>query len=188
MKKIILLTGDLAAGKSTFSRLLADRYKIPCYNKDDIKEILGDNFGFKNREENLKLSMCTFDIFKYIIEKNMIVCSDLIIESNFRQNELDYIKTKSEINGYKIITIIIRADTKILHTRFMNRINNENRHPVHKAVDFSNYNDFEKQILQDRVRNYPGSALYLDSSSFSELYDNKNLYEIDMLLERINHV
>ena len=37
MKKIILLTGDLAAGKSTFSRLLADRYKIPCYNKDDIK-------------------------------------------------------------------------------------------------------------------------------------------------------
>lgn len=185
MKEIILITGDLAAGKSTFSKLIADRYKVTCYNKDDIKEILGDNFGFKNREENLKLSVCTFDIFKYIIQKNMKVNESLIIESNFRQHELDYIKQKAQESDYKIITIVIRADIMILHKRFINRIENENRHPVHKAVDFSNYYDFEKRIREDRIRIYPGEIVYLDSSSFNDLYKDENFEKIDLLLGRL---
>lgn len=179
MNKLILITGDLAAGKSTFSKFLSQRYKITCYNKDDIKEILGDYFGFTNREENLKLSKCTFAIFKNITLKNIVSKNDLMLESNFRDYEMEYLNNLALDNNYKIITIVINADIKVLHKRFMNRILNENRHPVHKAVDFSNYSDFEKQIISDRNRNYKGEVIRLDSSNFEDLYNDNTIKEID---------
>ena len=171
-KKLILVCGDLAAGKSTYANRIAKKYNILCINKDNFKEILGDNFPFRNREENLKLSMATFDLFKYIALKSFEVEVPLIIESNFRQHELDYLNTLAQKYDYDILSIIIRADIKVLHQRFMNRILNENRHPVHKSVDFSHYEDFEKQIKGDREREYPGSILYLDSTDFSNLNDS----------------
>ena len=74
-KKLILISGDLAAGKSTFSNKLSSEYQILCINKDNIKEILGDNFPFKNREENYQLSVATFDIFKYLTKNSNISIS-----------------------------------------------------------------------------------------------------------------
>ena len=61
MKKLLLITGDLATGKSTFSNVLAKRYQITVFQKDSIKEVLGDHIGFTNREENLKLSQTLWD-------------------------------------------------------------------------------------------------------------------------------
>ena len=54
MRKLLLITGDLATGKSTFSNILSQRYKVNVFCKDSIKEVLGDTIGFKNREENKK--------------------------------------------------------------------------------------------------------------------------------------
>lgn len=56
MKKLLLITGDLATGKSTFARLLSVRYGISMFFNDSIKEVLGDVTGFSNREENKQLS------------------------------------------------------------------------------------------------------------------------------------
>lgn len=182
MNKIILISGDLASGKSTLSKKLSTRYNILCINKDNIKEILGDNFGFRNREENLKLSVCTFDLFKYITQMNILSKSNIIIESNFRNHELDYFYNLD--CDYKIYTIVLKSDICILHKRFLNRINNENRHIVHKAVDFSNYLDFEKQIISDRNRNYQNEFV-IDTTSFDNI--NEDLFkQIDKYLEMTN--
>lgn len=186
MNKLILISGDLAAGKSTLAGKLSKKYSIACFNKDNIKEILGDNFGFANREENLKLSICTFDIFKYITSKMIIAKKDLILESNFRDHEFAYLEKLCLENNYSIYTIFLNCDIKLLHQRFMNRILNENRHIVHKAVDFTNYYDFEKQILSDREKNqnrqFKGKVLYLDSSDFTKLY-SKGMNEIDAFIK-----
>lgn len=176
MSKVILITGDLASGKSTFSQKLSDKMKTLCINKDNLKELLGDNFGFKNREENLLLSKCTFDIFKYVLEKAILSQTDIIFESNFRNTELEYINNIASKYGLDLITIVFKADINILHKRFINRINNENRHIVHKAVDFSNFDDFKKQIENDRIRNYPGNILIYDTTDFTKLDVNK-IYE-----------
>ena len=42
MKKLLLITGDLATGKSTFSDILSKRYDTVAFTKDTIKEVLGD--------------------------------------------------------------------------------------------------------------------------------------------------
>ncbi len=50
MKKLLLITGDIAAGKSTFSQILSARYSAAVFQKDTVKEILGEWIGFQNRE------------------------------------------------------------------------------------------------------------------------------------------
>lgn len=54
--ELLLITGDIAAGKSTFSEILSKRYNIVAFQKDTVKEVLGDSIGFHNREENKRLS------------------------------------------------------------------------------------------------------------------------------------
>jgi predicted kinase len=67
MKQLIIITGDLAAMKSTLSKKIGNDLNIVCLNKDDIKEILGDSIGYQNREENLKLSYATFELMFYFM-------------------------------------------------------------------------------------------------------------------------
>jgi dephospho-CoA kinase len=66
MRKLLLIMGDLATGKSTFANLLSQRFKTVLFCKDPIKETMGDTFGFSNRAENLKLSYATADLM-YLI-------------------------------------------------------------------------------------------------------------------------
>ena len=42
MKKLLLIMGDLATGKTTFAQALSKRYDTPMFFKDVIKETLGD--------------------------------------------------------------------------------------------------------------------------------------------------
>ena len=39
MKKLLLITGDLATGKSTFANILSKRYDTNVFFKDSIKEV-----------------------------------------------------------------------------------------------------------------------------------------------------
>ena len=64
MKRLLLITGDIAAGKTTFSNQLAQRYSVAVFQKDTIKEILGDNIGFRDREENRKLSNAAVQLIR----------------------------------------------------------------------------------------------------------------------------
>ena len=55
MRKLLLVRGDLAAGKSFFADILSQRYGANVFHKDSLKEVLGDTIGFTNREENQKV-------------------------------------------------------------------------------------------------------------------------------------
>ena len=46
MKKLLLIMGDLATGKSVFADILSKRYNVNVFYKDSIKEVLGDTIGF----------------------------------------------------------------------------------------------------------------------------------------------
>lgn len=89
MKKLLLVTGDLAAGKSTFADVLSKRYNTNVFSKDTIKEVLGDTIGFLNREENLKLSKATMELMIFFFSESVKLQKDLILESNFHTSELD---------------------------------------------------------------------------------------------------
>ena len=85
MRKIILIGGVLAAGKSAYANILKEKFNLTVITKDRLKEILGDNIHVKNREENKKLSVICFELFKYLLECNM---SNIVFESKFKEYEL----------------------------------------------------------------------------------------------------
>ena len=55
MKKVVLITGDLAAGKSTLADNLSKTLNFTCIKKDCVKEIICDSVGFSTREENKRI-------------------------------------------------------------------------------------------------------------------------------------
>lgn len=178
MKKVILFGGCLAAGKSTFSNMVGDKYKILIINKDNLKEILGDNFFAKNREENKKLSVASFQLIKYILykEKNTVG-----FESNFKDYEMEELTKYFSLNDIDVLSFVFDADDEILHQRFLKRLN-ENRHYVHKSEDFSNLDDFTKMLNGLRNVKYPGKVVNICCNDFSYQKDEKLFKIVEQFL------
>ena len=172
MRKILLIGGDLASGKSTYSRFLSKKFNVTVINKDVVKEILGDNIFASNREENLKLSVTSFQLIEYFIQTSK---DNLIIESNFKQHEIDQLL--KHCNDNEFLTLRFTADDEVLHQRFLNRLN-DNRHYVHKSQDFTDINDFVVVLNNLRNVNYFGQVINVTTNDFDYLYDNKQLLTI----------
>ena len=178
MKKLILIGGVLAGGKSTFSHIVGERFGISVVNKDRVKEILGDNIKTANREENKKLSVIAFELMSYLAEGEG---DALILESNFKDYELNELKEKCNASGCDVLSLFLDGDDAILHARFLKRLG-ENRHPVHKSQDFSRLEDFTATLNELRRAEYFGELVRVDCSDFSYQSDEGLLEKIKVFL------
>lgn len=180
MKKLILMGGDLASGKSTYSNIVGDKFNVLVINKDNLKEILGDTIIVNNREENKKLSVISFDLICYLIKKNK---DTIVIESNFKPYEMDVLDKLTKELNYDVLSLVFKGDNEVLHKRFLNRLN-ENRHYVHKSQDFTNIEDFIKTLEELRSVNYIGDVINIDSTTFEYQKDEEIFNKIDFFLKR----
>ncbi|MDD6226506.1 MAG: hypothetical protein SPK92_02395 [Bacilli bacterium] len=173
MRKIILIGGDLASGKSTYSTYLSSRFNLTSINKDTLKEIAGDVIHVETREENKKLSVLAFNYIKYFLTQEK---GNLIIESNFKEHEIEEIKELTKNDA--VLSIRLIGDYSFLHERFLSRLNN-NRHYVHKSIDLSSLEDFKK--VQDELRKveYPSKTITFEVSKDvfpqDDIYLNKEI-------------
>ena len=178
MKKLILIGGVLAGGKSTFSHLIGERFLIPVINKDRLKEILGDNITTTTREENKKLSVIAFELMMYIAGAQR---EAVILESNFKDYELrDF---SEAFKTCDILSIILDGDNTVLHERFNKRLN-QNRHPVHKSQDFTRLEDFASTLDELRIAEYPGEIIRVSCTDFSYQKDEKLYRRIEDFLNK----
>lgn len=175
MKKLILILGDLASGKSTTADILSEKYGITAIKKDTIKEILGDSVGFSNREENLKLSRATFEIMLHIFDRASIAGENIILESNFRESELDRLTALARQREYEILSLLLTADTEILYRRYLARIE-KGRHRVHLTTGFDDYEGFVSYVLPQRKAPKIGEIINICADDFSYQSDS-SLYE-----------
>ena len=178
MKKILIITGDLATGKSTFGEILAKRYCCPALYKDKVKELLADSIGFKNREENKRLSIAAVELMIHCFTAVAESGGDIILEANFKEDELQKISELAKKRGYETLTLILRADMNIIHKRFVNRIENENRHPAHVS-GFDGYDSLKYYIELGRRQATFGDVLEINANDFSYQTDERILSHID---------
>ena len=183
MKKLLLITGDLATGKSTFANILSNRYEANFFYKDSIKEVLGDNIGFSNREENKKLSNASLGLMYFIFNEFTRFNKDIILESNFHTNELEILHKIANEHGYDVLTLVLRGDIDILHKRYLNRIHNENRHPVHLSTTLDVHEDFKKFTVKSRQEEIIGNLIQINASDFSYQTDKELLSKIDNFMK-----
>lgn len=182
MKKLLLVTGDIAAGKSTFSSILARRYGAAVFQKDTIKEILGDYIGFRNREENKTLSNTTIEIMCHTFSKIAATGNDVILEANFHEAELEKLHGIAQKSQYDMFTLVLRGNTDVLYDRYMHRMKEENRHPVHLSTTFDIKADFVRAAELARNERVMGDALAIEATDFSYQDDPDVLKQIDSFM------
>lgn len=183
MRKLLLITGDIAAGKSTFSRILSERYCTAAFQKDTIKEILGDTIGFQNREENKLLSNATVEIMGHIFSRIAVTGSSVILEANFHEAELRKLHAVADENHYDVLTIVLRGDAEVLYQRYLYRMREENRHPVHLTTSLNVKEDFVRWAERSRKEKIIGATLNVEATDFSYQADPAVLSRIDTFME-----
>ena len=185
MGKLLLIMGDIAAGKSTFANILSKRYDTNIFFKDSIKEVLGDAIGFQNREENKKLSKAAEELLFFIFSEFGKLNKNLILESNFHTAQIERLHKLAHENNYEILTLVLQGDVEILHRRYLNRINNENRHPVHLSKTLDNFDDFKKCADYLRKAEIIGNSIYISADDFSYQTDESILGKIDEFVKGV---
>jgi len=173
MKKIIIIGGYCASGKSVFSRKLSKLLNIPCFNKDVIKEVLGDGFGSEHNMISQKGSFTAFLLILYITEQFLQVGKTCILESNFKSREIEKIKILLEKYNYDCLTFIFKGDFDVLFDRYMKRDKAEKRHWVHDTTGETKDN-FRKGHLEFEIGKAGiGKIINVDTTSFSNVnYDD----------------
>jgi predicted kinase len=179
MDRLLLITGDLATGKSTFSHLLSDRYGAAVFNKDTIKETLSDEIGFKDRAENKKLSVAAVKVMEKCFEGIIPTRADAIMEANFHEGEMDIFHKLADENGYRTLTLVLQGDIKVLHERFLHRMRFEHRNKAHLSVGADDYEVFRDYVLKSRDVRPVGESILIDATDFSYQTDKAILDKID---------
>ncbi len=122
MGKLLLITGDLAAGKSRFASMLSKRYNTAVFFKDTIKEALADTIGFSGQEESRKLSIAAVELMFLIGSEFGKLEKNLILEANFRAAELEKLRQIALEHNCSVLTLVLRGDLEVLHRRFLTRM------------------------------------------------------------------
>ena len=167
MNRLIIITGDLAAGKSTLASALSEELKIPYLTKDALKEIVCDAVGYETREENRQLSIAATDDMIYFFTQCARVNNDLIIEANFRANELRRLKDLADEYHYRVALINLTGDLPLLYQRFLDRL--PSRHIAHRSLglDYS-FERFTNYINELRNEDAVFPPLTIDMTDLDE--------------------
>ena len=167
MHNLILITGDLASGKSTLAAALSESLNIPYLTKDSLKEIACDAIGYTSREENRKLSISAVNSMIYVFEQSAKVGQDIILEANFRSDELAKIKEMCNEYSYNVVLIALTGDINLLYQRFLDRLPTRHRAHTSLNLDYS-LERFASYIEQIRNQDMLFPVNYIDMSELDE--------------------
>ena len=132
---------------------------------------MGDTIGFSSREENI-----------FIFSEFASLEKDLILELNFHKSELERLHKIAEDNGYDVFTIVLFGDVEVLHERYLNRMTNENRHPVHLSTTIDKFEDFKKCSEYMRRIEIPGEVMRINATDFCYQNNEEILAKIDAFM------
>ena len=167
MNKVVLITGDLAAGKSTLADNLSKALNFTCIKKDSVKEIICDSIGFTNREENRRISVAAVNSMILFLEQILKVGGEVILEANFRLSEILRINEVAEKYQASVYTIYLSGDCKVLYERFLSRV--PTRHKAHLSIgldkDYNKYVEYVQELRQQLINI---DCLRLDVTNMSE--------------------
>ena len=172
-KKIIIVEGYLASGKSTFALSLSKAIGAPYLIKDTFKSALCKNIEITNRSESSKFSVVTFDAMMYVVERLMEMGCPVIIEGNFapsgmkKIDEAGEIKRLIETYEYQSLTYKFKGDTKVLHKRFVEREATAERGQANKLGFEVKYEDFDRWCQKLDPLDVGGEVIEVDTTDFN---------------------
>lgn len=123
MGELIVITGDLAALKTTLCRRLQEAYQLKAIIKDDLKEMLYDNHPERDDDFIHTLSDVTFHEMVSMAKASP---TPVLFEGNFKPHEIALIHQEFP----RVLWFFVTASAKVRYARYLKR--EPSRHPAHK--------------------------------------------------------
>ena len=178
-KKIIIIEGYLASGKSTFALQLSKSINVSCFVKDTFKTAICSSISIADRKESSLFSTVTFNAMMYVAERLFETGSPIILEGNFvpagvkQVDEAGVIKELIDQYGYTSLTFKFIGDTRILYKRFMDREKTDERGQANKIGFDVSYDVFDRWCHNLDNFNVGGEIIQIDTTDFAEVnFDN----------------
>ena len=174
-KKIIIIEGYLASGKSTFALRLSKDIRVPCFVKDTFKIALCSNISVPDRSESSRFSTVTFDGMMYAAERLIEMCCLIIIEGNFvpfgvkKIDEAGRIKELIDKHKCSPLTFKFKGDTQVLYERFIEREKTPERGDVNRMNGDASYNDFKTWCENLDAFDVGGKTIEIDTTNFDNV-------------------
>ena len=174
-KKIIIIAGYLASGKSTFAKRLSKEINVPYFDKDTFKSAICTSIPITNREDGRRFSAATFDAIAYVTERFMETGYPLIIEGNFvmggymKTNEGEAIKSLIEKFGYQSMTYIFWGDMHVICDRFNKREKLPERGQSNQVFAELTYEDCIKWLPPFGEFTVGGKIIKVDTTDFDKV-------------------
>lgn len=147
---VLIITGAPATGKTTIGRRLASDLDLPYIGKDDIKEILFDTIGWKDRAWSRHLAGASYGLMYYVVEQQLAAGLSIAVESNFdRERSTPEFLALQSRHEYRAVQVLCYADGQALMERFVARDHAGLRHPGH--IDRDAYQDVEAVLAQGKI-------------------------------------
>lgn len=183
--KVIIFTGFLATLKSTISKKMSDYFQVPVIQKDHLKEILAETIGFQNREENLKLSKAAFQIIKMMLKQSVESHFNLIIESNFKQDEMNELLVFLKSHLVETLIIELSGDSKTLYSRYLER--QPTRHPAHLSAGTMSLETFENSLKNYQYNYSWGQMVQFDTTYYNDKIEKEIYHTMELFLKKSFH-
>ena len=173
MKKqptLILVLGLPGSGKTTLAKKISKEFDLPLLVKDDLKVMLFDVYGWKDREESMKAGTASYKIMDYIIEGQLCCGNSLIVEGTFNPVYDDAkFKKWQEKYGARYSQIYCYADADTIRQRFRERANTDSRHVSHIEGE-GGLQNLENHIQRGvNPLGIDGELIKVDSTDFSNV-------------------
>jgi predicted kinase len=137
-RRIVLVSGPPASGKTTIARPLAEALNFALLSKDDIKESLFTSISGPpgDVEWSRKLSDAAMHVLWALAPR----CPHVVLEANFRtQSAFDRGQVAHLIGlpGARLVEIFCRVRLEEAARRFAERARLERHHPAHALTEMS---------------------------------------------------
>lgn len=127
---IILISGAPCTGKTTLAKKLIRKFNFPLISKDQIREVLFDNFDYLDQINYKGISTANYALMELFATSIVSAGDSFIMETVFNEklnNRLRELKKEYKAN---IIEVNLYAEPEILYERFEKRASKD-RHEGH---------------------------------------------------------
>ena len=138
---LIVVTGLPASGKTTFSKALSKKFRIPLITKDEFKISLLGRLGKKDRAWDREIGMAAIDLQILVCQSILSQGLPVVLESNFNQEfDSPLIQKLIDSTRAKCFQVICGAKGEILYKRFLDRANNDSSRALlnHSSSEWKN--------------------------------------------------
>ena len=171
-RKIIIIGGYLAAGKSEFARRVSQAIGIPYLIKDTLKTALCASVPITNSADSSRFSAVTFDAVMYVAERLLEVGFPIIIEGNFvpvgvkKTDDAGVIKTLIGKLDCRSLTFKFMGDTRVLYERYIERDKTPERGDANRDFTEVTFADFDRYCHRLDDFSVGGQTVLVDTTSF----------------------